>query len=386
MRRAVLILSCMVLAASARAQTPAASSSPAPSDTTAAPPAIPPATSTPPDYPRGRISGHVFGDVYYNVSGDPTHGYNAAGSDTGKVNIDNSAAKQIGRDLNGIQIRRVYFQLDNDLTVRVATRFRLEADSKSLTSDAKIGVALRNAYVQVKSLYPRSDLFLGLIPTPIWDNSEAFWGYRSIEKTIADFRGLANSQDLGFSLKGFADADHHIGYSLMLGNGNGQKPEDNRYKRLYAAVPFRWSTLIVEPYADYEDFAGGLDRSTYKLFAGYEYKHAALGVEAVDRVQHRPIGNQEPRGVSIFARGSNGATFGAFARADFWQPDHRAANRVDSRLYIAGIDWQPIRDVHFMPNVEATQYVAKGAAIKPAHDELQARVTFYYLFSRPQSP
>jgi hypothetical protein len=386
MRRAVLTLTCMVLAASARAQTSPSPGTPAAPDTTAAPPPVPQATSTPPDYPRGRISGHVFGDLYYNLQGTPIHGYNAAGSDTGKVNIDNSAAKQIGRDLNGIQIRRVYFQLDNDLTVRVATRFRLEADSKSLTSDAKIGVALRNAYVQVKSLYPRSDLFVGLIPTPVWENSEAFWGYRSIEKTIADFRGLASSQDLGFSLKGFADPNHHVGYLLMLGNGNGQKPEDNRYKRMYASLPFRWSTLIVEPYADYENFAGGLDRSTYKLFAGYEYKRYALGVEAVDRVQHRPIGNQEPRGVSIFARGNNGSTFGAFARADFWQSDHRVPNRVDSRLYIAGIDWQPIRDVHFMPNVEAMQYVAQGTAIKPAHDEVQARVTFYYLFSRPQTP
>ena len=47
-------------------------------------------TQTPPDFPRGRISGYVFGDYYYNVVGDPNHHYTAASSDSDKVNIDNS--------------------------------------------------------------------------------------------------------------------------------------------------------------------------------------------------------------------------------------------------------------------------------------------------------
>jgi hypothetical protein len=43
---------------------------------------------------------------------------------------------------------------------------------------------------------------------------------------------------------------------------------------------------------------------------------------------------------------------------------HRAANRVDSDLYIAGLDWEPLKDVHLMPNVEATQYHARGTAVR----------------------
>ncbi|MFI5371129.1 MAG: hypothetical protein ACHQ52_06180, partial [Candidatus Eisenbacteria bacterium] len=39
----------------------------------------PQVVSTPPDYPRGRISGLAFGDVYYNLDGDPDHGYNSGG-------------------------------------------------------------------------------------------------------------------------------------------------------------------------------------------------------------------------------------------------------------------------------------------------------------------
>jgi hypothetical protein len=345
----------------------------------------PQVTPTPPDYPRGRVSGYVFGDYYYNVSGNPVHHYSAAGTDSDKVNIDNSIGQQIGKDLNGFQIRRIYFQLDNDLSAKYSSRFRLEADSKSLTSDGKIGVNVKAAYLQVKSLYRRGDLLVGMLTTPIWENSEEFWQYRPIEKTVADFRGLGGSADLGAELKGFFDADRRFGYVAMVGNGIGQKPEDNRHKKFYVGLPVRIRDLRVEAYADYEDVIAGQDRVTFKGFAGYEFRKAAVGVEVVDRVNHRPAGNQEPAGFSAFVRATPTPTLAAFGRFDLWKPDRRAANRVDSQLWIAGLDWQPFRDVHLMPNIEAMRFDAKGTATAPTHDELQARLTFYYRFSRPQS-
>jgi hypothetical protein len=340
---------------------------------------------TPPDFPRGRISGYVFGDYYYNVAGDPIHRYNAAGSDSAKTNIDSSPAQQIGKDLNGFQIRRIYFQLDNDLSIKYSTRFRLEADSKSLTSDGKIGVNVKAAYVQVKSAFRRADVFAGILTTPIWENVEEFWQYRSIEKTIADFRGLGSSADLGAEVKGAFDADRTVGYYVMVGNGIGQKNEDNRYKKFYFGFPAKFGDLRVEVYSDYEYQFGGLSHVTYKGWTGYEFKKGAIGLEAVDRVNHRPAANQEPFGLSLFGRAAPRPTLAAFARVDLWQPDRRLDNRVDSQLWIAGIDWQPYKDVHFMPNFEYQRFDAKGTAVKPAHNEMQARVTFYYRFSRPQS-
>ena len=344
-------------------------------------------TSTPPDFPRGRISGYAFGDLYYNVTGDPNHHYNAAGSDSDKTNIDNSAAQQIGKDLNGFQIRRIYFQLDNDLSIKYSTRFRLEADSKSLTSDGKLGVNVKAAYLQARDLYTRGDGYIGMIPTPTFEYSEEFWGYRAIEKTIADFRAINSSADIGGEVKGFVDPDHKFGYSLMVGNGVGQKPEDNRFKRVMLALPMHIGDLRFEPYVDYQNGANGTDAATYKALAGYEFKRYAVGFEVVDRVMHRPVGgNQEPLGYSVYVRSAPAtATLGYYARFDLWQPDKRADNRVDEQLYIAGLDWQPFRDVHVMPNIEARQFDAKGTAVAPPHNELQARITFYYRFSKPNS-
>jgi hypothetical protein len=341
----------------------------------------------------------MFGDLYYNVAGDPKHFYDSKGADQGQANIDGK--KNIGRDLTGMQFRRVYFQLDNDFTARVATRFRLEMDSKELTSGGKLGVFVKNAYLQVKSVIPRGDFLFGELTTPTFESSEAFWRYRSIEKTVADFWSVRNSADLGVQLRGWLDGNHRAGYNLMIGDGNGQRPESDRFKTFYLGVPLRRGDLRIEPYADYQAVrvnAGRLavsdtvvnnDQATYKVFAGYEFRRWALGVEALSRVNHQAgKPNQEPRGFSVFARSAFHPLLVGFARFDEWRPDQRVANRVDTRLWIAGLDWQPVKDLHVMPNVEIAQYVRRGTAALPAnqaHNDVQARITFYYLFSRPQS-
>ncbi len=384
------------LAAPAPAVPPAAPIAP-PTDATA--PVTVLAPPTPPDFPRGRISGYVFGDLYYNTVGDPNHVYTATGADAGQTNID--AVKPITRDLNGIQLRRVYFQLDNDLSIRYATRLRLEIDGKALSSDGKISAFVKNAYFQAKSAIPRGDFLLGMLTTPTFENSEEFWQYRSIEKTIADFRGIAASSDLGIELKGFVDGNHRLGYAAMLGDGNGQKPETDRFKKFYFSLPIRLGDFRFEPYADYQSVRMNLmpkvvthtdsvavnqDQATWKAFAGYEFKRLAIGTEALVRVNHQgPAPTREPRGASVFARGTLTQTVAAFARFDHWVSDFRTPNRVDSRLWIAGVDWQPFRDVHIMPNFESTQYLARGTAVAPAHHDLQARITLYCRFSRPQS-
>ncbi|MEK7315019.1 MAG: hypothetical protein AAB011_02470 [Candidatus Eisenbacteria bacterium] len=349
-----------------------------------------PVTGTDPDFPRGRISGYVFGDYYYNVSGDPGHSYNSSGADTAKVNLDgspyaNGRPRVIGRDLNGVQIRRVYFQHDADLSIKYSTRVRLEADNKSLTSDGKVGLAVRNAYLQVKNILPRTTFQFGILSTPIWESVDEIYGYRALEKSVADFRGLGGSSDVGMMLKGFADDGHRVGFNAMLGNGIGNKPEDNRYKKVYLSMPLKVTDdLRIEPFADYEWGAKGADKATFKVFTWYELRRIALGAEVVDRVNHsRTSANKEPFGLSFFGRYKAHDKATLFGRYDRYQPDTRAANRIDSDLYIAGVDWEPYKDVHVMPNIEAAGYRARGTTTAPPHHDLQARITFYFKFAKP---
>jgi hypothetical protein len=347
-------------------------------------------TGTDPDFPRGKISGYIFGDVYYNVTGDPEHRYDSSGADSANTNIDgsfqsNGQPKLIGKDLNGVQVRRVYFQHDADLSAKYSTRVRLEVDGKSLTSDGKLGVNVKAAYFQMKHAAIRGSFLIGVLSTPIWETSEDAWGLRSIEKTVGDFRGIGGSADIGVQMKGFADDGHKIGYNLMVGNGLGQKPENNRYKKVYFGLPLRPnSDLTIEPYVDYEWGAGGADKATYKLFVGYDMRKLSLGVEAYDRVNHSVTGpNKEPVALSFFGRYKASESATAFARYDRYQTNTRAANRIDADLYIAGVDFVAYKDVHIMPNIETTQYRAKGTLDAPPHHDMQARVTFYVKFAKP---
>jgi len=347
------------------------------------------AAETGSDYPRGKISGYIWADTYYNVSGDPEHRYNSSGADSANQLISGSYSggmpSVIGRDLNGVQVRRVYFQHDGELSIKYSTRFRLEVDGKSLTSDGKLGVNVKAAYFQAKEVIPRGNFLVGVIGTPVWETSEAAWGYRSIEKTIADFRGLGSSADLGIQMKGYADEGRKVGYNFAIGNGLGQKPENNRYKKVYFGLPLRpASDLTIEPYVDYEWGAGGKDKATYKVFVGYAMRKLSLGAELVDRVNHNPSGsNTEPLGLSFFGTYRAKETMALFARYDRYQPDTRAADRIDADLYVAGIDWMAAPNVSIMPNVLATQYRARGAAEAPPHHDVQARVTFNVKFSKP---
>ena len=160
-------------------------------------------------------------------------------------------------------------------------------------------------------------------------------------------------------------------------------------RQIRGAIP-PLGDLRVEPYTDYEpvhtNAVGNFDKTTWKIFAGYEFRKMAVGMEALDYVKRQGAAKtQEPAGYSVYARGAITPTLSGVARYDRWYSDRNNGNRIDNILYIAGVDWQPFKDVHFMPNVEATQYVAKGTAVAPSHHDLQARLTFYYKFVKPQS-
>jgi hypothetical protein len=338
---------------------------------------------TPPDYPRIKLSGLFFGDLYYNLDGNPNHVYNAAGADAGKTYIDTNGP--ITQDLSGAQLRRIYLQVDDDFNVRYTMRVRFETDGAALTSNTKLASFAKNFYLQAKSIVPRGDAFIGLTNTPTFEDAENFWQYRSIEKTLADFHGVAPSSDGGLGFRGFLDPNHTVGYWAMVGNGTGQRNETNRYKRGYLAIPLQWKDLRVEPYADWEDGTTGHAAALYKVFAGYEFKRFGVGGEWADYVVHTapPAVFAEQTGYSIFARGRVTSILNGFARWDYWDPNKRAANRVTNNLWVAGVDWSPVKDVHLEPNLEGDLYHGHGAApagVPPAWHSLQARITVYVLF------
>ena len=173
------------------------------------------------DNSGGYIHGLIVGDYFYKTSGDSQPFGGAS-----------QFSQPLPKDSSGFQIRRLQLFYDYTFSNEFSTRFQLEGNEKSLDPSGRLSLYMKTAYLEWKNLVPMSSLYIGLVPTPTWINVESQWGYRSIEKTITDFRGLGSLTDMGVHLRGTLFSEGSVGYSLMVGNGNAQRPENDKYKNI----------------------------------------------------------------------------------------------------------------------------------------------------------
>jgi len=348
--------------------------------------------------PKGKFSGYMFGDYYYNIARD--------GAFSNLANAASSGSAPGTKGMQAFQFRRIYFAYDNDISQQFTTRFQLEADQTALlgaTGDVltsgRISVFVKDAYLKWKNVFSGSDLIFGIQPTPAYDISEAAWGYRSLEKTIMDLRGIVDSRDLGLTLRGNLAGDGTVNYWLLVGNGAGtSKLESDKYKRYYAHVQVKPATnLQATLYVDYKDAANVLDANknsvshgtlTTALFVGYaEPSNYSLGLEGFLVSQSNAY---TPPGGSLGSKTGIGITaFGSYfiqsdlvivGRYDCFDPNSDGNSKGDARNYIiAALDWKANKNVSIMANLLFETYEAPTGGTAP-DASVTARLTFYYVF------
>jgi hypothetical protein len=361
---------------------------------------------------QGKFSGYMFGDYYYNILRDNGTHLNSASSSTAPG----------GTAMQAFQFRRIYLTYDNDISEKFTARFRLEADQGAGTStlpqnDAlnggKIGVFVKDAYLKWKNIFSGSDLIFGVQPTPANDVSETIWGYRSLEKTITDLRGIVDTRDMGLSLKGKITDDGMLNYWVMFGNGAGvARPESDKYKRYYAHLQIRpvekMQTTLYVDYKDVPDISNSYTKSnlnnsavTTALFIGYsEPLSYNFGIEAFiqsasnalkDTVT-RSYSSKSIMGFSVFGSYNIIPELAIVARFDNFNPGtddkgkdpvvvtSAVANGNLSRNYlIAGLSWKVDKNVSFIPNILYETYEAPVGRGEP-DPSITARLTVYYAF------
>ena len=328
--------------------------------------------------PAGKVWGYAFGDYFYKVGGTA-------------VEASPSQYSTVARDFQAFQFRRLQLYYDHNLSDKFFSRFMLEVNDKSPMPDGKFGDFLKAAYVEWKNIIPRGNAAIGLYPAPTWSwLTEKVWNYRSVEKTIADFRGLGGSggaTDLGIVLRGNFDAGNRYWYGLMIGNGTGQKAENNKYKKFYGALSAKpVKTVILEAYADYEPGAAEQNISTLKGFVAYQVTRLTAGVEAVYQTQEAAGSagaDKTPFGVAFFARGPVPSVekLAAFARFDFFNPNtHVTDSGFNEYFFVAGFDYMPVKNVHFMPNLWLNSFSDKSPADLRKDADVALRLTFYYIY------
>jgi hypothetical protein len=339
---------------------------------------------------KGRISGYMFGDYFYNVSRDPN------------LNTLKNVANKGEEGVNGVQLRRIYFTYDYNISSRFTTRFRLEADQEANASNGKIGVFVKDAYLKWKDVFNGSDLLFGIQPTPAFEVSEAYWGNRFLEKTIMDLRGVVSSRDLAVSLTGRLDPEGQLKYTLMLGNGSGNKPETDKYNRYYAMLQYspvqnlaltfhtdlRTAPPVLDP-ATLREFNGNI--MNYSIFAGYKIKNLfSVGAEGFTMVENNklPIENTSEKlfedcrglGVSLFGTVFFSEKLSSALRYDYLDPNIDPEYKSDKRGFIlASINIKPDEKVIVSPNIiiETYEKLSDGTSIKSS---VTPRFTLFYSF------
>jgi hypothetical protein len=367
--------------------------------------------------PGGKVWGYAFGDYYYKAHSDP------------KNRGGNNQYSGIEESRNAFQFRRVYLGFDYNISPRFSAEMLLAAEdnivnsagaaSGDLLQDNKLTYYIKLANIRWKNVWKGTDLVVGQASTPAFPLlSEPTWGYRSVERTISDIRRTP-SFDLGVTLQGKFDPDKgNFGYNLMVGNGTGARPENDKYKWFYGDI---WAKLfnkklVLDLYADYQRLnwtpAFHHSRNMVKGFIAYATPSLTIGTEAfINQGQHDVVGmtgnvpvdtlNAVAQAISVYVHGNiikDRLRF--FVRMDHYNPDTKYNNTVYSSykgltgtyepnnkelFFTAGLDFMPVKYVHFMPNVWYNQYTSKVSNLSGSdyrdHD-LVYRITFYYVYGR----
>ena len=363
--------------------------------------------------PSGKLWGYAFGDYYYKAHSDPLNrggGNQYTGVEKGR---------------NAFQLRRIYLGYTYDISKNFTAEVLLAAEDNVTTStgltsgdllgDNKLSFYIKLVNLRWKNIWKGTDLVVGQVATPTFSLvTEPIWGYRSVERTVADIRRTP-SFDLGAALQGKFDNKANFGYNLMVGNGNGAKPENDKFKWFYGDVfaKFLDKRLVIDLYADYDRLNQTTTwhhaRNMVKGFVAYTTPAFTIAVEAFtnhgkqDVVGLNALGRDtisaNAKAISAYLKGAIiKDKLGFFVRADEYNPDVNYNNNIYTSykgltgnyepnnkelFFTAGIDFTPVKNVHFIPNVWYNRYTSNQSALTGSayrdHD-LVYRLTFHFVY------
>jgi hypothetical protein len=398
----------------------------------------------------GRLWGYVFGDFYYKSHADSL---NRGGNNQYTGIPQNRNAFQFRRIYLGYDYNiapkfsaELLLAAEDNFPAGNPPSTTTTGASGDLTSNGKETFFIKLANVRWKGIWKGTDLVVGEQTTPAFPMlSEKIWNYRSIERTISDIRRTP-SYDMGVGLNG-SYLNGNLGYNVLIANGSSDKPASTSFKWFYGDVYalFFDKKFVVDLYEDYQRLnwqpTWHHDRQMTKGYVAYNTPGLTIGVEGFFNNIRKDtkatfIGggndtiNTAAEGISFYIHGDiikNKLRF--FARYDSYNPNHNvdnskysgylglsSPNGYNSVAYklsynnsggasaitstindptskegfiTAGLDFMPVKNVHFMPNIwythYATQLTGAAGAAEPNNFDLVYRMTFYFTFGKTVS-
>jgi len=398
------------------------------------------------DSARGHVWGYVFGSAYAKVHSD---------SINTPTSVKTTPTQYTGvpQGFDALSIQRIYLGYDYFFNNKFSAHIVLaheeyyDGGPSSSSKDNVDIVGDRSLYIKFcnfewDNIFKGSNLTVGGLQTPSYPLTEdPAWGYRPLERSAMDLRGIVSSNDIGVNLGGKFWSQKNasgkenavVGYNIMVGNNTNAEPDNvgltpgdiSNFKRYYGDLYARFlgDKLIFDLYSDYHTVTPGQNDLVWRGIIGYKAKNYNLSIEYYDE----NLGNQAVyapssasktldtgaisrsgisiEGALVLKRNKNtqAPEFSIVARYDLYNPDanfnanyvyatkeantnynYSGSNAYTENFFLFAFDYQPIAQIHIMPNIwyDGFSNRANGVTGRVASDyDLAARVTFYYTFN-----
>ncbi|MEL7834785.1 hypothetical protein [Fodinibius sp. Rm-B-1B1-1] len=291
---------------------------------------------------------------------------------------------------NGFWFRRIYATYNHDLNESFSTQLRLEMNSSGdFVTNTEMTPTVKDAYLKWSN--GTHEIYAGISGTPMFGLTEDVWGYRSVEKSPQDLYDFSSSRDFGLAAKGKLGSAEKVQYHLSLGNGNSNRPDIDKGKKVSLSMAYYFTDkLVVEGYTDYNSQTNRADSYSAQVFGGYQSDDLNIGALYSNQYHEGTLGGRSRNLdlVSVFSNFSITEKAKGYLRVDHLFDGYQGgrnnsyipfAEEVESTFMVAGADFLLAEKIHLMPNVEAVVYGENAQGLSPDTDIIP-RMTLYWEF------
>ncbi|HKJ43362.1 MAG TPA: hypothetical protein VKA27_14790 [Sunxiuqinia sp.] len=250
-----------------------------------------------------------------------------------------------GASNSAFQLERWYFGYEYQFSENLSAKANLDIGDPGV-GGLKMTAYVKNAYLKYR--VENLTVNFGLIGTNQFSLQEHAWGLRYVAKSFQDANKFNASADLGVSASyRFSD---FLSADVIIANGEG-------YKKVQADSTFRYGIgATINPVKKltarvYYDFSSkDYTQSSIATFVGYAADNFSIGAEYNKQLNHGFVNGHDISGTSFYATVKASKKLKLFARYDDLTSASDWNSSKDGQLYIAGLEYAPVKGIKFSPN------------------------------------
>jgi hypothetical protein len=280
-----------------------------------------------------------------------------------------------GRSNNAFEITRAYFGYGYNFSSDFSGKVIFDVANLAVAGTASPGVSaftvyLKNAYAEYNHSIIKADV--GMIGESMFDLQESVWGKRYLYKSFQDQYSFGNTTDLGAKVK--LQFLPEVALDLAVFNGEGfKKVQADSTVQLAAGLTVQpVKNFFARVYIDYLNYtkipvsSAIAAQTSFNAFVGYKSDKGSLGAEYNVQSGHASVKYHDWSGISIYGTLPVIEKLSVFARYDDLISKKTGAatqgwnTTTDGQVYIAGVEFIPVKGIQISPNIRYSDLSAKG--------------------------